>query len=89
MPKDMKEYNRKYYATNSFIWKNNYEANADARRESARTRGQKRWEEDPEYRAAQTQRTIERTRRNRQAHSLAAASEKIYNALKNISENFS
>lgn len=86
MPKDKKEYNRNYYASHTGIWRRNYAENADARRESARTYANKRWETDPEYRATHTKNTIERTRRNRQVRSLVNVFEKICRIFQKISE---
>lgn len=88
MPQDKKEYNRNYYASHTGIWKRNYAENADARREHARTYASRRWESDPEYRAAHSKSTIERTRMTRQARSLSAISEKICNVFQKISGNF-
>ena len=85
MPKDKKEYNRDYYASHTGIWKRNYAENADARRESARKYANRRWESDPGYRAAHSRNTIERTRRNRQARSLASVAEKIFRVFQKIS----
>lgn len=86
MPKDKKEYNRNYYASHTGIWRRNYAENADARRESARKYANRRWESDPEYRAAHSKNTIERTRLNRRAQSLASAAEKIFHIFQKISE---
>ena len=86
MPKDKKEYNRNYYASHTGIWRRNYAENADARRESARTYANKRWETDPEYRATHAKNTIERTRLNRQVRSLVNVSEKICCIFQKISE---
>lgn len=86
MAKDKKEYNRNYYASHTGIWKRNYEENADARRERARTYANQRWESDPEYRAAHAKNTIERTRLNRQVRSLANVTEKICRVFQKISE---
>ena len=88
MAKDKKEYNRNYYASHTGIWKRNYAENADARRESARTYANQRWASDPEYRAAHSKNTIERTRLNRQVRSLANVSEKICRVFQKISEKF-
>ena len=88
MPKDKKEYNREYYAAHKGIWRRNYAENADTRRESARKYASRRWESDPEYRAAHAKSTIERTRITRQARSLSAISEKICNVFQKISGNF-
>lgn len=88
MAKDKKEYNRNYYASHTGIWKRNYAKNADARRERARTYANQRWESDPEYRAAHSKNTIERTRLNRQVRSLANVSEKICRVFQKISEKF-
>lgn len=85
MPKDKKEYNRNYYASHTGIWRRNYAENADARRERARTYASQRWESDPEYRAAHSKNTIERTRLNRQARSLAAVAGKIFHIFQKIS----
>lgn len=86
MPKDKKEYNRNYYASHTGIWRRNYAENADARRESARKYANQRWESDPEYRAAHSKNTIERTRLNRRAQSLASVAEKIFHIFQKISE---
>lgn len=86
MPKDKKEYNRNYYASHTGIWRRNYAENADARRESARKYANQRWESDPEYRAAHSKNTIERTRLNRRAQSLATVAEKIFHIFQKISE---
>lgn len=86
MAKDKKEYNRNYYASHTGIWKRNYAENADARRERARTYANQRWASDPEYRAAHSKNTIERTRLNRQVRSLANVSEKICRVFQKISE---
>lgn len=88
MAKDKKEYNRNYYASHTGIWKRNYAENADARRKRARTYANQRWESDPEYRAAHSKNTIERTRLNRQVRSLANVSEKICRVFQKISEKF-
>lgn len=88
MAKDKKEYNRNYYASHTGIWKRNYAENADARRERARTYANQRWENDPEYRAAHAKSTIERTRLNRRARSLATIAEKIFSVFQKISEKF-
>ena len=88
MAKDKKEYNRNYYASHTGIWKRNYAENADARRERARTYANQRWESDPEYRAAHSKNTIERTRMNRQVRALANVSEKICRVFQKISEKF-
>lgn len=88
MPKDKKEYSRNYYASHTGIWRRNYAENADARRESARKYANRRWESDPEYRAAHSRSTIERTRLNRQVRSLANVSEKICRVFQKISEKF-
>lgn len=88
MAKDKKEYNRNYYASHTGIWKRNYAENADARRERARTYANQRWESDPEYRAAHSKNTIERTRLNRQVRSLMNVSEKIFRVFQKISEKF-
>jgi hypothetical protein len=85
MPKDKKEYNRNYYASHTGIWRRNYAENADARRESARKYANQRWESDPEYRAAHSKNTIERTRLNRRAQSLASVAEKIFHIFQKIS----
>lgn len=86
MAKDKKEYNRNYYASHTGIWKRNYAENADARRERARAYANQRWESDPEYRAAHSKNTIERTRLNRQVRSLMNVSEKICRVFQKISE---
>ena len=86
MPKDKKEYNRNYYASHTGIWRRNYAENAEARRERARTYANQRWESDPEYRAAHSRNTIERTRLNRRAQSLATVAEKIFHIFQKISE---
>lgn len=86
MAKDKKEYNRNYYASHTGIWKRNYAENADARRERARTYANQRWASDPEYRAAHSKNTIERTRLRRQVRSLANVSEKICRVFQKISE---
>lgn len=86
MAKDKKEYNRNYYASHTGIWKRNYAENADARRERARTYANQRWASDPEYRAAHSKNTIERTRLSRQVRSLANVSEKICRVFQKISE---
>lgn len=86
MPKDKKEYNRNYYASHTGIWRRNYAENADARRESARKYANQRWESDPEYRVAHSKNTIERTRLNRRAQSLASVAEKIFHIFQKISE---
>lgn len=88
MAKDKKEYNRNYYASHTGIWKRNYAENADARRERSRTYANQRWESDPEYRAAHSKNTIERTRLNRQVRSLMNVSEKICRVFQKISEKF-
>lgn len=88
MAKDKKEYNRNYYASHTGIWKRNYAENADARRERARTYANQRWESDPEYRAAHSKNTIERTRLNRQVRSLANVAEKICRVFQKISVKF-
>ena len=87
MAKD-KEENRKYYAAHPEIWQRNYAKNADARRESARTYASKRWENDPEYRAAHSKSIIARTRLNRQVRSLVTVTEKICCVFQKISEKF-
>ena len=88
MAKDMKEYNRNYYAAHKGIWKRNYAENADARRESARTYAKNKWAEDPDYRAAHTTRSIRRSKAIRHAKSLERASGKIFTVFRKISENF-
>lgn len=88
MTKDKKEYNREYYAAHPEIWQKNYAENANIRRASARAYANTRWKNDPEYRTAHAKSTIERTRLNRQARSLAAITEKIHGVLQKISEKF-
>lgn len=88
MATDKKKYTRKYYAAHREIWQKNYATNANARRAYARTYANARWENDPEYRAAHVKSTIERTRRNRRARSLAAITEKIHGVLQKISGKF-
>lgn len=85
MATDKKKYNREYYAAHREIWQKNYAENANARRASARTYANTRWENDPEYRAAHSESTIKRTRRNRRIRSLAAITEKIHAVLQKTS----
>ena len=86
MAKDIKEYNREYYAAHRGIWKDNYAKNADARRESARKYASRRWETDPEYRKAHAQRTIESSRLNRRIAALVNVAEKICGVFQKFSE---
>ena len=84
MPTDRKQYSRDYYKKNPGIWKNNYEKNAPARRERARSYAEDKWNNDPEYRKNHTENTIRRTRILRYAGSITKNAAKILKILEKL-----
>lgn len=77
MPKDKKQSSRNYYKEHSDIWKKNYEKNAPARRERARSYAEDQWNGDPEYKKKHKAAVIERTRIVRYANSITKYATKI------------
>ena len=81
MPTDKKEYNQDSYRKHPDIWKKNYEKNAPARRERARSYAENKWNNDPEYKKKHIENTIRRTRTRRIAGAIIKSTAKVFSVL--------